>query len=89
MDALRPQEIIPALGLLALGYVILPAVWIAAVTDTAPRTVRCPESGSNVLVRLDPRRAIRSIFTSAPPKVAVCTRWPERQGCAQGCLWQL
>jgi hypothetical protein len=89
MDALKPQELIPALGLLAAGYVILPAALIATVTDTEPRTLRCPETNRNVLVRLDAKRVIKSMFTSAPPKIGMCTRWPERQGCDQGCVWQL
>jgi hypothetical protein len=89
MDALNPQDVLPALGVVALGYVVLPAAMIATVTETGPRTVRCPETGTNAIVRLDPRRAIRSMFTSAPPKIGICTRWPDRGRCEQGCLWQL
>lgn len=89
MDAVKPAELIPALGLLAAGFVVLPAALIATVTETDPRTLRCPETGSNVLVQLDAKRAIKSMFTSAPPKIGMCSRWPERARCEQGCLWQL
>lgn len=89
MDAMKPQELLPALALLAAGYVILPAALIATVTETEPKTVRCPETGKNVLVQLDARRAVKSMFTGAPPKIGMCTRWPERAACEQGCLWQL
>lgn len=89
MDGIRPQEVIPAIALIGVGFVVLPAALIAVATDTEPRTLRCPETGKNVLLQLDAKRAVKSIFTSAPPKVGACSRWPERAGCDQGCLWQL
>lgn len=89
MNGLDAKEVLPAIGLLALGFVVIPASLIAVATDTEPRMVRCPETGAETLVQLDAKRAIRSMFTSAPPKIGACSRWPGRVGCDQGCLWQL
>ena len=51
------------------------------------RKVTCPETNSPVDVELDAGLAARSRFRgAATAKIAHCSRWPMREGCAEGCV---
>ncbi|MFC1491887.1 hypothetical protein ACFLQ0_04795 [Nitrospinota bacterium] len=48
----------------------------------------CPETDRYVLIQINAARAARTVLTSGMAEIQVkdCTRWPERRGCAQGCV---
>lgn len=67
---------------LAFLVLMLAGVWLSART---PRSVRCPDDGEPARIRLDGRRALRSLFTGEPDKVESCSRWPEHDACSRRC----
>src|ERR1700682_3843372 len=51
------------------------------------REVLCPEIGSVAIIRIDALHAAISSAVADPElQVIECSRWPEFQGCRQGCL---
>ena len=49
--------------------------------------VICPETGACAIVRLKAlRAAVHSAVNDPELQVSDCSRWPEREGCAQECL---
>ena len=84
-----PKVLLPVIGGIALGYVILPAAAGAALKSRYPRCLTCPETGESELVRIGMARAVLSFFTDGPQRVIDCTRWPANGGCLRGCLSQL
>jgi hypothetical protein len=51
------------------------------------RPVLCPEIGSVAIIRIDAlHAAISSAIADPELQVSDCSRWPEFQGCRQGCL---
>jgi hypothetical protein len=54
----------------------------------ASRQRLCPETGRFAMVQLNAARAARTLLTAGVAEIQVrgCTRWPERRGCAQGCI---
>ena len=51
------------------------------------RHVLCPEIGSVAIIRIDALHAAISSAVADPElQVIECSRWPEFQGCRQGCL---
>ena len=51
------------------------------------RAVLCPETGSTAIIRIDALHAAISSAVADPKlQVSECSRWPEFQGCRQGCL---
>lgn len=71
--------------LAALAFLSLPVAALLLVELAAKgRLVRCPETGGIGLVELQASPA-----RGAQPNarcVRRCDLWPQRQGCAQGCL---
>ena len=55
------------------------------VQNRGPRVITCPETGHGAAVRIDALHAART----AEVRLADCTRWPERAGCAEECLTQI
>jgi hypothetical protein len=49
------------------------------------RVITCPETNEGAAVRIDALHAARS----GQVRLADCTRWPERAGCAEMCLSQI
>lgn len=50
-------------------------------------SVICPETGACAIVRLKAlRAAVHSAVNDPELQVSDCSRWPEREGCAQECL---
>lgn len=73
----------------ALIVMILPAVaWFEVRRSySGKRKVTCPETNTSVNVELDRSLAARSRFHGVTvAKIAKCTRWPMREGCAEGCV---
>lgn len=80
-----PEVVIPEVVAIGLGYVLLPAMAVHALGARRPHPVTCPENGAEAIVRLDPKRAVRALFSGAPQRVVACSRWPERSGCDRAC----
>ena len=83
------QPWILLIGIVALAalYVLLPVAWDAYRRFRGARAVRCPATAARADVELDAgRAALTALFRHPAPRVARCTEWPRRQGCAQGCL---
>jgi hypothetical protein len=54
------------------------------------RVISCPENHIPAGVSLDVRHAVASAFRGDPElRLAACSRWPERGGCGQDCLFQI
>jgi hypothetical protein len=54
------------------------------------RIVTCPETEKFVAVEVDaPRAALSRLFGTPELRLEDCTRWPERQNCAQDCILQI
>lgn len=84
MDAIT---LIGAILALAAVYVLLPIAAGAYRRFRGKRIVTCPETGRPAAVELDAARAAgRSLFGEPDPRVARCSRWPERHDCDQACL---
>jgi hypothetical protein len=78
-----PEVVLPTVAALGLGYVVLPAMAIGMVTTR--REVVCPRDEEAALVRLERRRAVRSLFDGGSQHVIACSLWPERAGCDRAC----
>ena len=55
------------------------------------RVITCPETGHGEAVRVDSPYAAWTNLVGQRPALRLdsCTRWPERQGCAESCLRQI
>jgi hypothetical protein len=54
------------------------------------RVITCPENRRPAGVRLDARHAAATeLLNSTQLRLSTCTRWPEKAGCAQGCVPQI
>ena len=78
---------IAAIILIALLYVVAPIAADAFARFRGKHTVRCPETGLTAEVEIDARHAaLTAVPGPAEVRVAACSLWPEREGCAQQCL---
>lgn len=79
------------------GAVILIGLAIAAVVFVkryvkyrGKRVITCPETNCHEAVDLDASLAAMSSFFDKPElRLTSCTRWPERQDCAQQCIREI
>lgn len=82
--------LIPVWLVLAL---VIPAVWSMSKAYSRTwgrRIVMCPETNRRANIELDARHAVRMHVVGNPGrKIQYCSRWPERQACARGCLAQV
>jgi hypothetical protein len=54
------------------------------------RLVICPETEKYATVEINaPLAAVTSLFGAPELRIENCSRWPERQHCAQDCIWQI
>ncbi len=80
-----------------IGYFLLalliPVCWALLPVwrrTRVARQVHCPAIAAPALVSLDPWYAIRGRTIGKDEfRVRHCSRWPERENCAQECLGQL
>ena len=72
--------------LAAIAVVVLfgALLWWVVRVLARPRMMRCPETGSITFVQTAPSPGAEA----SGPGVTVtqCDLWPQRKGCAQGCL---
>lgn len=80
-----PAVVIPEVVGLSVCFLILPSVAIAIADARRQHGVRCPATAEQALVVLDPRRAVRAMFTDTPHRVTGCSEWPARAGCDRAC----
>ena len=81
--------ILVILAVLGIGtvLVVLPVALTTLAEHREPRSLLCPETGLPAAVQVDAGRATRgALFGRTRLAVQSCSRWPERRGCAQGCL---
>jgi len=82
-----PWVLLLAIAGTAIFYVLVPIVAEVFARYRTPRILRCPETGGTAEVRIDARHAAATAVPGPPElRVAGCSRWPERKGCAQACL---
>lgn len=68
----------------AIAYVAFALIAVRLIgLASRGRLLRCPETGGVAFVEVDPRSAKGK---SARTGVCECDLWPQKQGCAQGCL---
>ena len=54
-----------------------------------PRTIICPENLQYAAITVDGAHAARTMASGREElRIAACSRWPEKQGCDQGCAIQ-
>jgi hypothetical protein len=79
--------LLASIVVLGVVYVLLPVAGDAYVRFRGRRRVRCPEAGTAADVQLDARHAALTAALGDPDvRVAGCSLWPERAGCAQACV---
>ena len=80
-------------GLYLLGETLLRAarrVGAAYLRFRGTRVVVCPETRKYVAVEVDaPHAAATAARGRSELRLTSCTRWPEREGCDQDCVWQI
>lgn len=77
------------LAVLAVGVllVVVPVVLTTLSENREPKAVACPVTHGPAKITVDAGRAARTAaFGRIRLSVARCSLWPEREGCAQGCL---
>jgi hypothetical protein len=68
---------------IAAAAVAVVAVWLVRVTSSN-RLMRCPETGGVAVVDVDPVQSANGETVGG--RIRQCDLWPERKGCAEGCL---
>jgi hypothetical protein len=77
------------LGVVAFGFVfvVLPVALMAFGRYRQPREIVCPEAACGARVSVDTRfAALTAALGKLRLKVAGCSLWPSRRGCAEACL---
>ncbi len=81
------------LGLYLIGSAVYYAARLVIATYfrfRGKRVVVCPETRKYVAVEVDARHAAATAASGEPEIVLhSCTRWPERAGCDQDCVYQI
>ncbi len=71
---------------------LAPAIYLAMTWGhyRGLHVVTCPETHAPVAVALDARRAAVTTLARRPRlRLVACSRWPQRQDCAQECTRQI
>jgi hypothetical protein len=59
-------------------------------TLSAVRYVSCPETAEEAIVKIKAARALASQLTGSKDlRLRSCSRWPEKEDCAQSCVSQI
>ena len=70
-------------------FLLMPTILGFTIYDrySGTRTVTCPVTHDSAAVRIDAMHAAITGMTSTEKlRLASCTLWPERSGCAEGCI---
>lgn len=87
----QPWTLLTAIVGLGLVYVLVPVFLQTFLRFRSPKRLACPVTGGRAAVRVDASRAAFTDALVGRPRLRVgdCSLWPERSGCAQGCLTRL
>jgi len=98
LDEVFPKYVATLLTIyIVTGIVVLTAIVLAAVAFVkgyvryrGKRVITCPETQRHEAVVLDaPLAAMSCLFDGPELRLTSCTRWPERQDCAQDCIREI
>ena len=83
----QPILVIAALLALGLIYVLAPVAMEAFMRFRKARHVHCPEEPTSAEIKIDAQRAALSVLAGEERlRIRQCSLWPQKSGCAQGCL---
>jgi hypothetical protein len=83
----HPFLVLAAIAALGLVYVVTPVVTQVFMQYRKTRNVTCPEEAKRAAVSIDARTAALTSAWGRPNlRVKNCSLWPQKSGCAQGCL---
>jgi hypothetical protein len=75
-----------AFGLMYLAYRIGRGI-VAFFRMHGTRLVTCPENKETAAIGIDPHfAALTATVSDLQMRIGRCSRWPEKEGCAQACL---
>ena len=75
---------------LAIGYHWARSAFSVALLFRGQTVVACPHTRTPAVVVVDVVRAALTAYRRRPDlRLAACSRWPEKSGCAQDCLCQI
>ena len=79
--------VIVGICLLALFYVLVPALLTGYTAARGVRTLACPDGGTQATVQPAAlQMAVSEIGMNPKQPVASCSLWPGKQGCDGRCL---
>jgi hypothetical protein len=83
----NPWIVLPWLAVVAVVFVLLPVAAAVYSRFRQPWRVPCPLQHADASIQVDAAAAARSEILGRPTlSVVGCSFWPERGGCAQGCV---
>lgn len=83
----HPYLVIAAITGLAALYVAFPVIVNTFMTYRKSRRVICPLDSKPATISINARAAaLASVVGKVNVRVCVCSSWPERAGCTQGCV---
>ena len=78
--------------IVVIAFAVVGLLWVLPLYRRlhGTRTLTCPETQEEVGVSIDAGHAAATAWGGEIHlKLKDCARWPERAGCAQGCLSQV
>jgi len=79
--------VLPALFGVALLFVVLPVALAVYAHYRRPRLLRCPNTGRDTAIVVDPLDAAAGALVGATSlRVRACTLWPALRDCGRQCL---
>lgn len=83
----HPVIVIAALIAFSGLYIFAPVALHAFMSYRKTRTVVCPEDNRSAEITLDAQHAAVSALAGKERlRIRQCSLWPEKHGCAQGCV---
>lgn len=82
---------VAVLALLVISFFAFRRLFQTWLDYRGDKVITCPETEQPAGVTVDLRHAAKSAFLGAEPELQLssCTRWPEKAGCGQECLFQI
>jgi hypothetical protein len=89
MPSMSNQTFVALLiGIAVLAYVAM--AMVAYVRMRGTRIITCPETNAPAAVKVDAAHvAMHGMLEHGDIRLECCSRWPEREGCDQGCTRQI
>lgn len=83
---MNPWLILLGIAVVGAVFVVIPAARYAYSRYRRPRLLRCPNTGSEARVTVDPARAAAAAAFGKAPEVERCSLWPKLRLCREECL---